>query len=261
MKKTRLPQYLALSILIGFIFGTALARADIFMKQKRHSDPFQIMGRSQPGTDTTTVFWIGENKVRTDFETAKTSTILMVDKKLAVMIDHAKRQYSEMPLDLDKIFKEDRAGTRDDQEKTEVTITMHGRVAAKGGLGWSANVTETGETKKIGDWNCRKYLIEMNIGMGGVSTSEAWATEDLKVDYTTAFAAANGLRARLPGFEQTVREMKKVKGFIVLQRETVRMMGAEVKSTTELAECVEKDAPAGTYDIPAGYKKVKADKI
>ncbi len=36
------------------------------------------------------------------------------------------------------------------------------------------------------------------------------------------------------------------------------MMGAEATSTTEVLECSEKDAPAGNYDIPAGYKKVKS---
>jgi len=35
------------------------------------------------------------------------------------------------------------------------------------------------------------------------------------------------------------------------------MMGAEVIMTTEVLECTDKSAPAGNYDVPAGYKKVK----
>jgi len=61
---------------------------------------------------------------------------------------------------------------------------------AKGMMKFDINVTETNETKKIGKWNCRKYI-------------------------------------------------------------------AEVKTTEELLEYEEKSAPAGTYEIPKGYKKTK----
>jgi len=63
--------------------------------------------------------------------------------------------------------------------------------------------------------------------------------------------------ASQPGFDKIVKEMQKVKGVIVYQTSTVKMMGSEVTSTTELLECSDKTAPAGNYDIPAGYKKVK----
>jgi len=56
---------------------------------------------------------------------------------------------------------------------------------AKGMMKFDINVTETNETKKIGKWNCRKYIAE------------------------------------------------------------------------ELLEYEEKSAPAGTYEIPKGYKKTK----
>ena len=64
----------------------------------------------------------------------------------------------------------------------------------------------------------------------------------------------------MPGFEKIIQEMKKVKGVIVYQTATVKMMGAEVTSTTEVLECADKTSPAGTCDIPAGYKKVKSIK-
>jgi hypothetical protein len=126
--------------------------------------------------------------------------------------------------------------------------------------GMSAKVTETGETKKIGSWNCRKYLIEMNMGMIGKSQMEAWATEDLKIDYGLYFTSANAMLAGQAGFDKIIQEMKKVKGVIVYQTATTSVMGADVESTTEILEVKETDAPAGTYDIPVGYKKVKGIK-
>jgi hypothetical protein len=265
MKKHRILQFLALSVLVGVVFGVAQARADIYMKQKTHTDAFQAMGKSQPEKDEVMVLWLGENKFRADQETAKTSSILMTDKKVICLIDHNKQQYSEMPLDFDKMFEEAAAGQAgDDPEKAEAMKKMPGfmKKMMTGAMGgeMSAKVTDTGETKKIGDWNCRKYIIEMSMGKAGASKSESWATEDLKIDYTMAFTAANAMMASMPGFEKIIQEMKKVKGIVVLQTATTKMMGAEVTSTTELLEASEKDAPAGNYDIPAGYKKVKGAK-
>jgi hypothetical protein len=54
--------------------------------------------------------------------------------------------------------------------------------------------------------------------------------------------------------------MKKIKGVVVYQVGKTKVMGADVASTTEVIECVNKDAPAGTYEVPAGYKKVKGIK-
>ncbi|MGZ8866212.1 MAG: DUF4412 domain-containing protein [Candidatus Aminicenantales bacterium] len=261
MKKVRVVQISLLVILVCLVFAAAQARADVFMKQKTHTDAFEMMGKSQPAKDEIMIFWLGEDKVRTDMENAKTSSILLSDKKLLYMIDHNKMEYSEMPLDFDKMFQESAAAQSDDPEKAKAMEKMPGfmKNMMKGVMGdMSAKVTETGETKKIGDWNCRKYLIETNMGMVGTTTSEAWATEDLKIDYTKAFTAANAMAASMPGFEKIIQEMKKVKGFVVYQTSTIKIMGSEIKSTSELIEAGNKDAPAGNYDVPAGYKKVKS---
>jgi hypothetical protein len=262
MKKTRLLRISLLAVLVGLIFGVSQALADVYMKQKTHTDAFQVMGKSQPEKNEIMTFWLGENKARTDMETAKTSSILLADKKIIIMIDHNKMQYAEMSVDFDKMISDaTAAGAGDDPDKAKAMEKMPGfmKNMMKNAMGdMSAKVTETGETKKIGDWNCRKYLIEMVMGMAGTTASEAWATEDLKIDYTMAFTAANAMMASMPGFEKIVQEMKKVKGFVVYQTSTIKVMGSEVKSTSELIEAENKDAPAGSYDVPAGYKKVKS---
>lgn len=256
MKKTRHCFILGLTVLVGLVLALP-ARADIFMKQKIHTDAMQVMGQSQPAKDSTMSIWLTENKARMDQE-GGTSSILLADQKILYMIDHNKKQYAEMPLDFDKMLNE---AAGDDPDKAEAMAKMPGfmKNMMKGVMGnMSAKVTDTGETKKIGSWNCRKYLIEMDMGMGGKTNSEAWATEDIKIDYTKAFTAANAMMASMPGFEKIIQEMKKVKGVTVLSTATIKMMGAEVTSTTELIEATEKGAPAGNYDVPAGYKKVKS---
>lgn len=254
MKNSRLGFVLVLAVVAGLLAASPLA-ADIYMKQKTHTDAFQMMGQSQPAKDTVMTIWLTEGKARMDNEDGTSSLLIAADKKL-IMIDNNKKQYAEMPLDFDKMFQE---AAGDDPQKAEAMAKMPGFMKNMM-KGMSAKVTDTGETKKIGDWNCRKYLLEMNMGMGGTTTAESWASEDLKFDYTQVFAAANAMMASMPGFENIIKEMKKIKGVVVYQESKVAMMGAEVKSTTELVEAGDKAAPAGTYDLPAGYKKVKAIK-
>jgi hypothetical protein len=263
MKENRILKVLAIAAVAVLVFATVQARADVYMKQKTHTDAFTMMGQSQPEKNETMVFWLGDNKARTDIESG-TSTILLADKKIIYMIDHNKKQYSEMPLDFDKMIEEAaEAKAGEDPEKAEAMKKMPGFMKnmmknVMGGM--SAKVTETNETKKIGSWNCRKYLVEMDMGMIGKNQSESWATEDLHVNYEMAFTMTNAMMAGQAGFENIIKEMKKIKGVVVYQVGKTKVMGADVASTTEVIECVNKDAPAGTYEVPAGYQKVKGIK-
>ena len=260
MNSKRILHVLASAALVFFVFATVQARADIYMKQKVHTDALKVMGQTQPAKDEIMVFWLGENKARTDQE-AGTSSLFLGEKKVLYLIDHNKKTYAEMPLDLNKMFDESAgAAAGDDPEMAEAKKKMPAfmKNLMKGAMGsMSAKVTETGETKKIGSWNCRKYLIEMDMGMAGKTNSEAWATEDLKIDYSLYFTSANAMMASQPGFDKIVKEMQKVKGVIVYSTAKISVMGSDVTSTTELLECSDKSAPAGNYDVPAGYKKVK----
>jgi hypothetical protein len=254
MKFSRASYVLGLAALIGLVLALP-ARADIFMMQKTHTDEFKMMGRTQPAKDVTMTIWLTDNTARMD-QDGGVSSILLADQKVLVVIDNAKKQYAEMPLDFDKMMQE---AAGDDPRAKEAMAKMPGFMKNMM-QGMSAKVSETDETKQIGPWHCRKYLIEMNMGPAGTVNSESWATEDLKLDYSKVYTAANAMMAAMPGFENILKEMKKVKGVVVYQTSKSKVMGAEVGSTTELLEAGDRAAPAGTYDVPAGYKKVKAIK-
>jgi len=255
MKKARIFAVLSVAVIVGLVFGVAQARADVFLKQKVHTDAMQVMGQSQPAKDFTMTIWLAGNKARMD-QDAGMSTLLLADQKVIYMIDNNKKQYAEMPLDFDKMMQE---AAGDNPQANEAMAKMPGFMKNMM-QGTSAKVTETSETKKIGSWNCRKYLIEMNLGMAGTMNAESWATEDIKLDYTKAFAAMNGMMAAMPGFDKIIEEMKKIKGVVVYQTSKTKVMGAEVGGTTELLEAGDKSAPAGAYELPVGYKKVKGIK-
>ena len=87
------------------------------------------------------------------------------------------------------------------------------------------------------------------------STSEIWATEDIKIDYELYMTLGLSMMPKTPGLDKMLEEMKKIKGLIVLSTGTTSMMGTDVKNTQELLEVSKKSAPAGTYEVPEGYKK------
>jgi hypothetical protein len=255
MKKNNAFAILMSALVIVLAVGVPQARADVFLKQKVHTDAMQVMGQSQPAKDSVMTIWLTGNKVRMD-QDAGTSSLLLADQKILYMIDHNKKQYAEMPLDFDKMMQQAAA---DNPQAAEAMAKMPGFMKNMA-QGMSAKVTETSDTKTIGRWRCRKYLIEMNMGMAGTMNAESWASEDIHLDYSKVFAAANAMMAAMPGFDKIIDEMRKIKGVVVYQTSKMKMMGAEIGSTTELLEAEDKDAPAGTFDLPAGYKKVKAIK-
>ncbi len=245
------------ALFLSMVISPAVLRADIFMKQKNHTDGFKMMGQTQPAKDVIQTVWISTDKIRSD--DPEQSVILRLDKKKIYMLNHAQKTYSEMPMDISSTIGNQMEDAMEDEEMSEedqanVMNMMKGMTQMK------ITVTPTSEKKKIGDWNCQKYNQELVMMMGPM-TSEIWATEDLKLDYdlyNKYMAAMMGKGGMFGDFmSQIASEMKKIKGVPVLTVSTVNMMGASVKSTQELIEYKEGTAPAGHFEIPSGYKKTE----
>lgn len=256
--KRSFPIFLSVIFLLISLMISSESAADIFMKQKNHTDAFEIMGQTQPAREAVQTIWISNDKLRSDDQ--EQGSILRLDKQRMYMLDHARKTYVEMPMDMsggienkmqeamdeEKMSPEDRAGMMNMMKAmTQMKIT----------------ITPTDETKKIGEWHCRKYNQELSSMMGPMN-SEIWATEDLKMDfdlyhkYMTAMIGKGGMFGGV--MDDMLTEMKKIKGIPVLTISTVNMMGANVKTTQELLEYKEGTAPEGYFDIPAGYKKAES---
>jgi len=127
----------------------------------------------------------------------------------------------------------------------------------------TVTVEETKERKKIGKWNCRKYLQTITMAMG-TTKSEIWATEDIKVEGEVYAKYSAGMMAQMPGMGQSMsammKEIKKIKGVHVYSEQTMIMMSQSMKSSIELMEFKEVKAPGNVFDLPAGYEKVEAFK-
>lgn len=227
-------------------------QADVYIKQKNHTDGFSIMGQTQPASDEIFVTWMSKDKARLDHG-EDTSIIIRLDKKVMYTINHAEMKYAEMPYsETGDILSASISGSDlSDEEQAEAQKMMKGFAQM---MQPEVSIKETGETQKIKNWKCKKYLMTMKM-MGTTATSEVWATEDIKVDYELYMTLRLSMMPKTPGLDKMLEEMKKIKGLIVLSTGTTSMMGTDVKSTQELLEVSEKLAPGGTYNVPTGYNK------
>ncbi len=226
---------IAVVVAVGVLLSVCGAQADIFMKQKNHSDAMTIMGHTEPAKDEVSTTWLSKDKVRHD--TDKMSMIMLLDEGVLYVLQHDKKSYMAMPLKFD---------VKAQQPQVDMGLTF--------------TVTPGNESKKINNWNCKKYITRMSMGQMGMSvTTEVWATQDLKIDpaiyskFVSAAMAANPMMSSM--MDKMVQEMKKIQGVQVYSATTTQMMGQSMKSTVELLEFKEGTAPAGIFKLPAGYKK------
>ena len=243
---------LGLLLIVACVAVPLAVQADVYIKQKNHTDGFSMMGQSQPAKDDMFVTWMGKDMARMDH--GEDSTIIIrMDKKVMYMIDHSEMRYTEMPIDSkgDIFSSAIAASDLSDEEQAEAKKMMAGFAKM---MKPKVSVKATGETQKIKNWNCEKYDMTMSM-MGMTTKSEVWASEDIKIDYELYRNLTFSLMGQTQGIEDMMKEMEKIEGIVVLSTGSMSMMGTDVKSTQELLEVSEKLAPGGTYNIPTGYKK------
>ena len=97
--------------------------------------------------------------------------------------------------------------------------------------------------------------------MGTSTTSELWATEDVKVNpemFRKLYSSMYLKQASMKEFaSKMAAEYEKVKGFVVYTVTNTSIMGNEMKTISEVQEVKESASPAGIYDVPAKYKVKK----
>lgn len=228
------------------LIGIALtASADMTMTQIQTTQPMK-KGKADgdPKTRTGTL-WIAADKMRMDGENG--SVLLKTGKDSLYLIDNKKKTYTGISM----------SQIADPSPKNE---EMPPEVAAMMGNMMKMEVTiePTNETKTINTWNCTKYLQTMKM-MGTVTTSELWATTDIKVDPGMFKKFSASLFLNNPSMKkmaaQIQKEYEKINGFVVYSAGTSTVMGKETRTTSEIRDMKESDAPAGIYEVPANYKQ------
>ncbi len=216
---------------------TVFASADIYIKTKTHTDAFSVMGQSQPAKDETTEQWFGDDKFA--LISAEMASIVDLKKNVMYLINPKEKTYVETPLPLDimKLFPPEMAQMMSQMMKMTVTVTPNG------------------QTKTIGQWNCSGYDVSIQMMMMPMKMT-VWATTDVPFDLDKfAKMYVNVLKAQMRLDDAAVEEMMKVKGYWIATETTGEVMGAKMRSTTEVIEIAKKTPDASVYSVPAGYTK------
>jgi uncharacterized protein DUF4412 len=208
-------------LLIPLLLLASPAAADSLLTVRSSIEGLK-MDQGQPGEIQ---IWIGGDKLRR--EEGDTSYILRLDRGKLYVLNHAEKTYTELavPVDLQKL--------------------------ASPAVDLKVQVIATNETKKIGNWTARKYKVDLsNPGLHLDTT--IWASRDI-ASYEAYGRLAASLAALQPGGGEWSRKMGQIDGFPVLQEADVKMGDSRFRTREELVAVETRDAPADTYELPAGY--------
>ncbi len=173
--------------------------------------------------------WIDGRGDRLRRDEGDTSYILRLDRGKLYVVNHGDKTYSELALPIDP-----------------------GKVPAPEAAQVKAEVTPTGETKKIGSWNASKYRVDISSPAGVHLDTTVWASKEI-ASYPALTRLAASIAALQPGSADWARKLDRIEGFPVVQEVDVTMGSSRFKTRDELVSVESKDAPAGAYDPPAGY--------
>ena len=219
-------------------FLVASAGADVYIKSKTHTDPMSMMGQNTPAKDDIVEQWLGDDVF--SMKTGGTGSIVDLKKGVIYIINHNEKSYIEstLPLDFSKLLPAEMAAMAQGMMKMTVTVSPNG------------------QTKTIGSWPCKGYDVTMQMMMMPMKMA-VWATTEVPFDLNKYMEKTYGaqLAAQLRLDDAAIAEMKKIKGYWIASETTMEMMGAKIRTTSEVVEMTKKTPPAGVYTVPAGYKK------
>jgi hypothetical protein len=211
--------------------------ADTLFTVKSHTDAFQVAGQKQPEKDSQVKIWVSGDKMRRDDEDQ--SMILRLDRNRLYMVNHETKTYSEIPVPID-IRKMMPKGSE----------AMADQIA--NGMKLTVQVTPKAETRKVNQWNAKRYDVAIQSAMGMKISSTLWVSKEID-----GYLPLNRLSATLaslqPGSAAWVKELEKIEGYPVLQESSVDALGAKFGTREELLAVETRDAPAGAFEPPAGY--------
>jgi hypothetical protein len=215
----------------------AAADADTLFTVKSHTDAFQVAGQKQPAKDSQVKIWMSGDKMRRD--DGEQSMIVRLDRSRLYMVNHESKTYSELslPIDLKKMMPKG-------------SEAMADQIA--NGMKLTVQVTPKTETRKINQWNAKRYDVAIQSAMGMKISSTLWVSKEIE-----GYLPLNRLSATLaslqPGSTAWAKELEKIDGYPVLQEASVDALGANFGTREELLAVEDKAAPAGTFEPPAGY--------
>lgn len=211
-------------------------------------------GKRPERTNRRETLWVGDDRVRSDDRVSRESWIVRADKKVIWRIDHALRTYSEVTFE---DAAKERAAAADDLRAAIARVAgSDDEPALKKFLDAFAPPDLPCETKETGD--------------GGMVAGQP--TRTVTSDSSSGTAVKGRLAAGAKGLDRMAKVLGdagllaprvaeclgKLKGMLLSASWTLVFPDAIVHETFETTKFEDAPSPEGTYDLPAGYRKVDA---
>jgi hypothetical protein len=227
----------ALFVLIVVLAAAMLLPADVYIKTNVHTDAFSMMGQNQPAKDEVTEQWANNSQLAN--KTGDRVMIMDMNKKVMYVVNLKEKTYVEtsLPLDMAKLLPPEAASMA---AMMKVTV----------------KVTPNGQSKKINQWNCSGYDVDMNMMMMQMKM-KVWATTDVPFDWKMFSKMYSNVSKMQFMDDAAIAEFGKIAGYQVGSEMSMDMMGSKMRVTSQVVEISQKPAPAGTYAVPAGFRKEK----
>lgn len=244
--------------LAAFLFvGTA--GADTYIKSVTETEAMEIAGQQRPAMTDTMEVWMSSQRAVTILGGGQKFIVDAEDQTLT-LVRPDRQAYTQIPAgDLGVMLDSAAAAAIDSleaHEEDEIADTLRQRLGQIMG-NITYEVTATDSTKQIDQWQARKYVVTMNMGMGATVTSEVWATDEVDIDWGMYRAMMLRTMAFMPNAEELWEESQKLEGLTVRANVTTEMMGMEMTAVQRLLEVdTDREPPAGVYEVPEGYEKV-----
>jgi hypothetical protein len=215
-----------------------VAPTDTMMVRRIHTDAYTMGPTTTPATDATATIWFTKNRTRYDFNGG--SMLLVNEQKKLYMIDPKAKKYSviDVPFDITRGLPPEGVAMYEKAKREKVM---------------SFTTTATDETKKIGEWNTKKYQLNMKGAVFGDMTEDIWTTKDIQLDPSIFTEVRRFQSMMMPDAEALDAELKKVAGVPIVSDQTRTIGTTVVKMHDELVSIERKDAPPGTFEVPKDF--------
>jgi hypothetical protein len=229
-----------LPLFLMFLIPMTAVQADVCVKQHSHSDGYYYGGINTPPEDEDSEMWISGEKMAVIGPNR--SIIISSGENLMFFVNHTDSSYAEIALPMDWV-----AAAGEQLAARVMSFQRHGEIK------------ETGESKKIGNWNCKGYEITSHIlyeeNRYYEMETTVWVTTDLPANLDAYAGMVNHVGMLRNYHVDFVKELGKIRG-IQLSSETINYRkGFSFDSNEELLEAFEGDPPDGVYSVPEGYTK------
>jgi opacity protein-like surface antigen len=212
-----------------------LLSADVYIKTSVHTDAFTMMGQNQPAKDEVMEQWIGNQQMVN--KTGDKIMIMDMNKNMMYIVNPKEKSYVEtaLPLDMTKLLPKEAASM---MSMMKVTV----------------KVTPNGQTRKIKQWNCVGYDVDMNMMMMQMKM-KVWATTEVPFDWKMFSKMYANVSKMQFMDDAAIAELMKINGYQVASEMSMDMMGSKVRVTSQVEEIAQKPAPDGIYAVPPGFTK------